>query len=810
MRTYWLLLSLFLIFSCNDDNTLSATLLSKIPKNSEIVLKANNLDGFKSVIKNNQLLHELKALSKFEDFEHQLKPLEYLQTSNPVYIALNTDANDSLEISIITKYTSQILDFDSIPNVVVELFESKNRSIQKISLDKNTYYSAQQDSILFLSNRLDLVVQSYERNPINSQLQKIYETSNSDKTVSVLIHHKNLGSNLFVSTDESFNAQQFSNYSLLDADISQNDILINGVTKANDSSKSLINVFKGSVPQENLIPTILPSDTEGFMSVTTDNSQLLNNKLKLLQRKDSLAQMPRLFDNIVEFGQADLNQGSVFLMRSIDPSITIEELPSQDIYSNYRSVDIYKCNASDVSLTSFSPLVSAFEASYFINLDDFFVFSESSATLENIIANYQNSHVLSENEAYKNMMAHLSDESSLFIYGNAKKLQDILQKNIEGANALNLEAYKTSAIQYIYDTDFAHVNAILETHKSKGASTSVSETVNVTIDANLRSAPQLVKNHSNNQMDIAVQDINNNLYLISNTGKVFWKKQLSGEILGDIEQIDMFKNGRLQLAFATPDRVYVLDNDGKDVSPFPLKFNDAITQPLSVFDYDHKRNYRLLVTQNKSLLMYDQRGKAVNGFNFASAENSISSQPKHFRIGRKDYIVFSEGDHLEILDRVGKPRIKVKENISFSGNQIYLYDNKFTTTNTSGELLEVNQNGTVHHENINVNANHNIATTSKTLVALSDNKLRIKSNTITLDFGDYTAPSIFYINDKIYVSVTDLQAKKVYLFDSQAKPIANFPIYGNSKIELDNIDGDANLELLTKGSDNSVIIYKIN
>ena len=35
-------------------------------------------------------------------------------------------------------------------------------------------------------------------------------------------------------------------------------------------------------------------------------------------------------------------------------------------------------------------------------------------------------------------------------------------------------------------------------------------------------APQFVKNHITKQKEIVVQDINNNLYLISNKGKIIW------------------------------------------------------------------------------------------------------------------------------------------------------------------------------------------------------------------------------------------------------------------------------------------------
>ena len=244
--------------------------------------------------------------------------------------------------------------------------------------------------------------------------------------------------------------------------------------------------------------------------------------------------------------------------------------------------------------------------------------------------------------------------------------------------------------------------------------------------------------------------------------------------------------------------------------PFPLKFNDKITQPLSVFDYDNNKNYRLMITQGRSVLMYDKNGKIVTGFKYRAANDRITTQPKHFRIGRKDYLAFIAGNHMEILDRTGKTRIDVKDNISYSNNEIYLYQNKFTTSSTNGELIQIDSKGNIASRNLQANSDHQITSTSKTLVVLNDNKLTIKSNSIDLDFGVYTAPKIFYINDKIYVTVTDLQAKKGYLFDSQAKAIANFPIFANSNLELLNIDRDSAIEVITKGDDNSLIIYELN
>ena len=385
---------------------------------------------------------------------------------------------------------------------------------------------------------------------------------------------------------------------------------------------------------------------------------------------------------------------------------------------------------------------------------------------------------------------------------NSKGLAEILDQNTKGFNA--------NAVQYIYEDNYTHINGVIQKFKKRAASNSITEAFVTELDAEIISAPQTIKNHITNAHDIAVQDLNNTLYLISSSGNILWKKELQGKILGKIEQINMYKNGRLQLAFATLNRLYVLDRNGNNVSPFPLKFNDAITEPLSVFDYDKRKKYRLLVTQGKKLLMYNTAGTAVKGFNYKNNGSVITTQPRHFRIGSKDYIVFAAGEVLKILNRKGDVRVNVKDKIRFSDNELYLYKNKFTTTNTLGQLVQVDTQGKLSTKNLNLTDKHHIETTSKTLVSMTENKLKIKSRTVDLDYGEYTAPKVFYINDKIYITTTDLQSKKVYLFDSQAKPIPNFPIFGTSAAELQKLDKDSGLELITQSDDKNIVVYKLH
>ncbi|SDR65651.1 hypothetical protein SAMN04515667_0036 [Formosa sp. Hel1_31_208] len=796
-----------LLLNCKNTRSNTAHPIAIVPENAEIILKINSAESLENGLRNNALIKGLMNYKEIKDFNLLLAPF-YSINVHESYIAISETNKDSLDLSFIIPLSKNKYTLDSIPGLQIDFSFDKKNSIHKLTYNDNTYYSKFIDSIVFISNNIELAKNASKAKSVKPEFESFNTITNNEKMISVFINQNEQNHKFQFFKDSILQNSKFSDYMIFDSEISQNAILLNGITKSSDSTKSLINIFKNTIPQANKLAMVLPEDTEYFKSITFSNYDILRQNLINHHFQDSLTLNFDILETISEAGYTKKNNEEALVLRSIDPTITSGYLTDAPI-SNYRGVSVYALE--DISfLKHFAPVLTIDKADLYITIDEFFIFSNDIDYLEHIITNYQNNTILSESNHFKSLNQNLSDEASLLIYTNSSALNDLINFNFNDDIKLDISRYKSSAIQFIYDTDFAHVNAALVTHKGNEKRHFVSEELNITLDAELIGAPQLVKNHKNDQMDIVAQDVNNNLYLISNEGKVFWKKQLDGHILGKIKQIDTYKNGRLQLVFNTSKRLYVIDRNGKDVNAFPLKFNDAITQPVSVFDYDNNKNYRLLITQDKSLLMYDKNGKGISGFNYKSAKNSISTQPKHFRIGRKDFIVFAEGNQLEILDRIGRTRIDVKERISFSNNDVFLYNNKFTTSNSNGELLEINQKGAIAHTNLNANSDHKITTTSKTLVVLNDNKLTIKSKTIELDFGEFTAPNIFYINDKIYVSVTDLQSNKGYLFDSQAKPIANFPVYANSELEIQNIDNDNALEVITKGEKDAIIIYKIH
>ncbi|TJY31854.1 ribonuclease HII [Pontimicrobium aquaticum] len=781
--------SLFIIllcFSCNTSKKNKTNIHQLIPDATSVVIKINTLETFKSDINNSAFVKRITKTDFYKNLNTSLKSLDKFRTDNELLICFNNN-NDSTHFTFITKHHDSLVgatDSLKLHNLII-------------------------DSVFVASSSKNIIdnIKVHQNNSINNYNKVL----NENASFSLLLNANStthFGNAIFNTSNK-----EFASSIALDLEVSPDEFILNGVSINNDSVQDFIDVFKNTVPQENTIQNIAPTNSNGYLSLTYNDFQILHkNLLQLKQQKADSTQHFELLETLKEVGVIYFEDSEVLAVKSIDAYSTNDILKSEEHkLESYRNTDIFSFDNPDYFKNVFSPIVSFSNTSKYINIDDYFLFADDKTILKTIITNFQNGSTFSNDANFLSLKESLSDEASLLVVAHPKKLLRILKATFNETNDdFDLSNHRYSGFQMVQDDGFVHINGAIKKNKSRAQQNTISEEFTVTLDADIITNPQFVVNHRTKQKEVVVQDINNNLYLISNNGKVLWKKQLQGTVLGNIEQVDLYKNGRLQLAFATPNRVYILDRNGNNVSPFPLKFNNPITQPLSVFDYDNNKNYRFLVTQNNILNMYDKNGKPVNGFKYNNTTNDIITQPKHFRVNNRDYIVFAAENSLKILNRRGQSRITVNETINFSGNAIYNYYNQFTTTTKSGDLVQVNLKGAVSKQSLNLNSKHYISTTSKTLTSIDENKLTIKQRSQELDFGNYTAPKIFYINDKIYVSLTDLQAQKVYMFDSQSKPINNFPVYGTSAIDFANIDGDSNLEFVTKGETNSIIVYQKN
>ena len=377
---------------------------------------------------------------------------------------------------------------------------------------------------------------------------------------------------------------------------------------------------------------------------------------------------------------------------------------------------------------------------------------------------------------------------------------------------LDINLYPFINLEGLVDEKLVLLNFYIGKTKTRESSGDIYNELIVFNTNKITTPPKWLKNHRNNEYDFAYQDSENYLYLYSNKGDLFWKKKLSSKIIGEIQQVDLYKNGRLQMAFITSDKFYIIDRNGSTVQPFEISIkNSNNINRLSIFDYENDKNYRFLISQDNFMKMYDSKGRTVTGFDPDSLNSDIINSPVHIRIKGKDYILVQlNNGKLKILNRRGKDRISVKQNINFSENNFFSFMNLFTTTDKNGNLIQVDTNGNVVKNNYSLGENNTIEVVMDNILFQSENTININGKIIKIPEGRYTKPRLFNYKDTLYITITDQKESKVYLFNKEGILIKGFPVKGINLVDINDADNDGKIELITQLDESSVISYEIN
>jgi hypothetical protein len=96
-----------------------------------------------------------------------------------------------------------------------------------------------------------------------------------------------------------------------------------------------------------------------------------------------------------------------------------------------------------------------------------------------------------------------------------------------------------------------------------------------------------------------------------------------------------------------------------------------------------------------------------------------------------------------------------------------------------------------------------------TKVTLDDNKLRINGKLVELPFGIYSKPKSFTVNRNTYVSVTETQENKVFIFNKSGILLPGFPVYGTSAIDMGTSSSEGKTIFVVKGSRKEILLYSL-
>ena len=512
--------------------------------------------------------------------------------------------------------------------------------------------------------------------------------------------------------------------SYFDLYIEPDALVMNGFTSANSKTPSVLQLFNGQKPIAPEIQKWLPENTEEYFYTGLSDVDLYRKKLKEYN--------PEHENEINEFNtayQCDLEQhllswaGNEFIYFKVknanakflivktdegkNPQNELNYLATHLDSSgkeniNINGVIIRRLDADDLFGLTMGELFSDIDRPYYLNVENMVVFCTDITAMEEYIKNISNEKLLIRNmDYYDAMHRYFSSEANLIYHLEGaniiSKLDSTYAMFAGTQNWISNIASFTWQINVAKENTFYN-NGLLQYRKSGNAS--VSTIWEVPLDTLVNAIPQIIPNHMNGTQNIIVQDADYNLYSISSTGKIEWRKSLEEKMVGGIQRVDILHNGKNQIFFATSSQLHLIDLKGNYVSGFPVNINKTITATPAAFDYEMDGKYRFIVPCGRELLNYDKEGKLVTGFKFTPFAAEIIQTPVFFRVENKDYIFVCDAEgNVNIIDRKGQTRYPVKFRLNNrSRNDVFLEPG--TTVETSRLVFSAN-NGTVYRYYLN-------------------------------------------------------------------------------------------------------------
>lgn len=752
----------------------------------------------------------------------------------------------------------------------------------------SSYSVAVQNNILIVSNSKLLVEnalgQIYNRVSLNDnpQFLDIQKISGKGVEANLFVNYKQIPAILKSSVNSNHLAgtNTFADLALwteLDLSFSNNNLIISGLSNVADSTNSFLRILVNQKPVVQSLPNILPASTGAFIWIgVSDQEKYLADYRDYLDRKRQLFKYTQRLSTLksqlgigVEdlFSKIVVDQIALAFMPSVSvnesdswfivantnsPSATLDLMQkftktyisrTNQKYSNWettisidndKKVKIYRSPAPGIYNALWGSMFSTSIDAFYCFVENNIVFGESVESLTRFVKAAIRNNTLGKDVNFNKFANEISKKGNFCFYANPSRSASLIRSFTKSPIKqffLSLSQSGVLGISYQMIGGNSYIFNSLTLTSGKLIRTSSNQTAWVTkLDERPIIKPQIVVNHNTREHEIFIQDSLNNIYLINNQGRVLWKRGVDGRICSDVEQIDVYSNGRLQFAFNTPTMIYVVDRNGKDVSGFPIKLPADATNPLSVVDYDNNRNYRLFqACADKRVYVYDSKGKIVNGWTFGKTETTVTSPINFFRMAGKDYILIFDSNRPYIVNRRGEERVKPNDYFTKAKNSnvAITTDNRgvncFITSDTCGLIRTIATDGRVESialrtfspnhtfcfDDVNSDGHKDyIILDGQTISAFNKNLSAIYSTNIP----DKPEPKLltFKMGEQKKIGLVSSEADNIYLINSMGKTENTFPLQGSTPFAITRFKPNSDTYNLVVGTKQGAVVnYEI-
>ncbi len=612
-------------------------------------------------------------------------------------------------------------------NALVTVEKYKNAIFQHYELDgKNRgtrlSYAYFKGILMFgrKSSSLKLAIDQLERNsaPENEAYLKINKNATENADLNLFINHKTFPSYLSQFCTDSLGCgllmPNYAKWTEVDLVQKENQLFVNGYTVSDSTFSSYVDVFRRQIPQPASIIRLMPENTSYFAiqnisqvsNYFEDNDRYLRKSNKYSVSKQAMeAVSSELKLDVKQYlishwtgeaavvftnqNLANKSDNRFFLMKvnsqGSDPLVNAVKkwaASARTRAQEHEFSDAERNNLWRVPTNSFGKLLGdlgqgSSETNWMTAGEGFILMGTSPESLLRYLELLKNGKILESDSTFVRFSSGLAQTSNFFMWCSPGKslpfFEPILRPayyQILSTELNNLIKVENISWQFGFENGIVYNTASLVVDpEARGKQLPFWK---YQLKGGMKGKPLFVSFSANSSKnDLVFQDMENNLLDLSDQGTEKWTIHLEGSVMGTIKIVDVDKKGEFQLLFNTSESIHLIDRKGMEMRGFPIRLKAPATNELALFDYDGNKEYRYLIAcSDHKVYNLDKLGKPIPGWQPKQTGESVWSPVRHFRFGKKDFIVYSDRLHTYVLDRQGKERLSVKDDWIRSQNGI--------------------------------------------------------------------------------------------------------------------------------------------
>ena len=800
-------------------------------------------------------------------------------------LLVKTGSNSDTEI---TQRISNLL--SDKPNVSFSSRKYNKSTITQIQTNSASFFIAEKDGLALFSRKSILVEEALRQietdfSVEHPEIKPLLKTVDMQANAQLFINHDQIDQLVSGNLSPELKTRSillplFAEWTELDLNLKDKKILLSGFSNGQAENNLYGTIFLNQQPYNSRIDKVIPQNASYFLNLClsdvnqffNDYEDFLTKQNLALRRQDQLNKIEKLtgtnilawFQSVLSHDvasagivtdQAAPNSGRIFIVETKSGNTAMQQvIELQNAYlkaqrlnaaewSNEYKIDeqtsftIYRFPFDNLPQLIFGKIFNGIKTNWVTVYDNYLIFGDSFHAVGKAVRANILGETLAGSLDFSRIKSDLNSRSNINFYCNTAASLPIasaffnhrLSNEIAGNE--ELLKFKSFTWQISSTGEMLYNNACLSYNSEVKAKP---QTIwQSHIKANFDFKPIFVTNHYDPEnKEVVIQDNEFNFYLINNVGRILWQIKLDGPILGDVQQIDYFKNGKLQYLFNTANKLYIIDREGNFVKNYPVNFRAPASNSVSVFDYDNNKDYRFFVAcTDKRIYAYQTDGNLVKGWNLFKTDHEVYQPIQHFRVEGKDYIVASDAMKDYILHRTGEVRVKTDQIYPHSvNNTLYLEER---TAAHAPRIVSTENNGTIHYtyfdgkhetvKNIELGSQHyfvadNIDNDEETeYIFVDGNTLYVMKNngkmllTKKMDAEITHPPHIYtFAQHNKKIGITCKLENKIYLFDINGNLHPGFPLDGCTEFSIGFISKDnTNFNLLVGSPDGYLYNYYV-